>query len=762
MTTLETIQALAMQGIGRDGIEATIGHAMDETELTAFHRAKTARRLKRAAEAKAEKKRRAEDAERRAQENLASWMEGTSWNAPLSGGKGDTLRPMSDAERQRKHRNAMREIGALPPPADPWRKMLCRYSLMRFAREYCMERCDRFAQPILKRLPSERMVSFVTALQTTIVFGGNKHVRWPRGKGKTTWIKIAMLWALAYGHKRFIISVGKTRQFAKDAVVEIWDRLRWLPSLAADFPEFSVPMNDVGSSTQSMKFQTCGGVPTRMRQDSLAGYYRLPAIAGMDHTGGIICWRGAGQALRGINIESQRPDFIFLDDPQTDEDARNPETVAKIEDSIQGGVLGVGDIAERVSAVMASTPIEPEDVSERYADPKLHPEWMCETLPLVITWGPAHLRDKYIDLIAADQMAGDAQLTSARTFYRAHRAEIEAGAETMDPGDYSPAKGQVSAYQAALEKLQERKPKRFYSEMQMETSAGEALVVVTPETVRSRQRRELAPFAIPPDSVLVCAAIDCNPSYAFSYALAAFDRRAGAHFPWYGRRKSHLHRERMTEPEYRAAIYEALVALLADIAADAKDKGIELEAVCIDAGGEQTEPVMWLYENRKTLAFPFAIVPMYGRAGKGWRPASRLNVSAPLNETVIRQADDRRRRWMNFNADFWRETMQRGWLATQGAPGALTLFHDPRIDHLDWAAQVTAEKLKSKRERPDGTYEYKWTGGDSYRHDFGDAATMCLAYAGSRGIARAASPLPPAGTAQAARKRRAIVGGRIV
>lgn len=757
MTTLETIQALAMQGIGKDGIEATIGHELDKTEFAAFHKAKTARRIRRAAEAKAEKKRKREEAERRGRENLAGWLEGTSWQKDNPDASARDL-PLTATERSRLFRAKGRELGELPKPADPWRRnMIWRYSLLAFGLD-CFQEGGEGMAPILKHPPSPRMRKFIQALQTTIVFGGLKHIRWPRGKGKTTWIKIAIIWVSLYGYKRFSVVIGKVKSAAKEIVDEVWLRICRSPRIVENFPEFAVPMRDVAFAPQRMRSQTCGGEPTRMKVDLVAGYIRLPTIKNMPHTGAIICWRGADQAIRGLNIESVRPDFIFSDDPQDDETARNPARVDKIEDSITGSVLGTGDTSQRISGVMASTPIEPEDVSERFADPKLHPEWMTETEPFVISWGPMHLVDKYIDLLAADENAGDQMHTSAQAFYAANRAEIEAGSEMLDPMDFDP-KTEMSAYQHALWLLHSMKRRRFFSEMQMETTVGESLVVVTPDLVRSRARTDRPPFFVPEDSVLTAAAADLNPSYGFSYVIGAENRLAAAHLPWYGIHKTSIHRERMSEAEYRSAVYTELVAFAKKLAEDCAERGIELEALCLDAGGEQSEPVMWLYKNRKALGIPFPIVPMYGRAGKAWRPFNKLNVRAPINETVERAADGRR--WIVFNADYWRETMQRSWLAVPGAPGALTLFGDPRFNHRDYAAQVTAEKLKSKRETPDGGWKYVWTGGEIYRHDLGDATTMFLAYAGSRGITQGATSKPPK-TKTEKRRSRAIVGGNII
>ena len=135
MTTLETIQALAMQGIGKDGIEATIGHEMDDTERKAFHKAKTARRIKRAASAKAEKKRNREEEECKAREGIDALMDGTSWPDE----RGDTLKPMSATERSRAFRARGRDIGVIPPPRHRRVRESCRLDPLRFGLLYCVD-----------------------------------------------------------------------------------------------------------------------------------------------------------------------------------------------------------------------------------------------------------------------------------------------------------------------------------------------------------------------------------------------------------------------------------------------------------------------------------------------------------------------------------------------------------------------------------------------------------------------------------------------
>ena len=346
--------------------------------------------LARAAQKAARERRARAEAEEKAA--VAYWLSGATRRVgdPLPGRSA-----VSSTERSHAFRARGREI-TIPRVRHRRVRESCRFDLLRFGLVYGTGEYDGMKKPLLKRPPSPRMQRFVAALQDKILHGGLKHVRWPRGKGKSTWVKIAILWASLYGHKSFMVVVEKVKGMAFVVVDEIWRRIYLSPRISADFPEFAVPMRDVEMAPQRMRVQTYLGAPTYMKQDiSKFHYYKLPTMKGMPHTGAIIAYRGADQALRGINIDSVRPDFFFIDDPQTDEDAANPETVAKIEDNITGAVLGSGETSERISAVMASTPIEPDDVSERFADPKRHPEWEAETETFVVTWGDEKLRDEY-------------------------------------------------------------------------------------------------------------------------------------------------------------------------------------------------------------------------------------------------------------------------------------------------------------------------------------------------------------------------------
>lgn len=718
------------------------------------------KRLELARRAQAAARRARAAKERAERENVARWM------ADATRAIGDPLpnNGASSTERSRAWRVHGRELGIIPPRRHPRIVEACRYDLPRFGLTFCTDTYEGM-KPLLKRPPSPRMLRFVTALQDKILHGGLKHVRWPRGKGKSTWVKIAIIWAALYGHKFFMVVVEKTKGMSRVVVEEIWKRIQTSPKFAVDFPEFAIPMRDVALTPQRMRVQTYMGRPTYMRMDiSQFYYYKLPTLAGMPHTGAIIAYRGADQSLRGINIESARPDFFFLDDPQTDEDARNPETVAKIEDNIQGAVLGSGELSERISAVMASTPIEPGDVSERFADPKLHPEWHTETEPLVTRWGDEELRDQYLALLAADHANGDADMSISRQFYLEHRAEIEAGVEMMDPGDFNPD-NEVSAYQHALWLLDTMKHKRFFSEMQMEPKRDETVINITPKLILSRVRPGAAAAKIPEGTVMVCAATDINPAYALTSAVLSFDPRRTGLVVDHWRHPCCL-KATMSDTEFHAAIYDLLAAVERDFADRGYDIADRIFHWGIDCSGAQYKSVnRFVFDRRRKRDAPLDLWAMRGLDNKMFNPrvSTRKFKEVPgRNDTVLVLDKETGYEHVNFNKDVYEYTAHRAWLPAVGAPGGLSLYElrggGAVESHEEFALQVCGEQLKWKPDDPErDRVAFKWNDRVYIRHDYGDCVYNCYALAGFLGLAVEGMPQAPV-----RRKRRAIVGGRTI
>ena len=703
--------------------------------------------LARAAQKAARERRARAEAEEKAA--VAYWLSGATRRVgdPLPGRSA-----VSSTERSHAFRARGREI-TIPRVRHRRVRESCRFDLLRFGLVYGTGEYDGMKKPLLKRPPSPRMQRFVAALQDKILHGGLKHVRWPRGKGKSTWVKIAILWASLYGHKSFMVVVEKVKGMAFVVVDEIWRRIYLSPRISADFPEFAVPMRDVEMAPQRMRVQTYLGAPTYMKQDiSKFHYYKLPTMKGMPWTGAIIAYRGADQALRGINIDSVRPDFFFIDDPQTDEDAANPETVAKIEDNITGAVLGSGETSERISAVMASTPIEPDDVSERFADPKRHPEWEAETETFVVTWGDEKLRNDYItaleraDACPKEEAERKAELQeAARKFYEEHRAEIEAGAAVMDDGDFDPA-SEASAYQHALWLLHTMKPKKFYSEMQMQPTRSQGIYKIDPQTVSKRVNG--FPFGVvPPEcSYGILAFVDVNDDAGLRWEVGTFGpgrRDATLSYGQYPPGRGGVIPPGVPTsaiPEYLApALRKVADTILALRFFTPDGMPLPIDGICFD-GGWQTETVATVCQEYRDKGIP--VVWSKGFSSKQYsrylhEKAAKLENSK--NNPSGLKAREECHLWetMNgvylaFNADYFKEISQTSFLRDPLSPSSSSLWGESDLTHFRFAQEVCAEQLVAKEDSVRYGGIWTWKKDRGTMNHFGDTHAGLLAYGAIR------------------------------
>ena len=725
-TQLDTIKALAAQGVGLKDAEAVIGRAFTPEEVAAFRKTATLRRLRRSQEAQEAARKRRQQLEAEQKANLENWLAGSS---PLQ-----PKQPLTALQRQHQHRQRGRELGDIPRPRRRRVREKYRYDLLGFGLAYGTGEYEGM-KPLIKRPPSEKMIRFILALQDKILHGGLKHVRWPRGKGKSTWVKVAVIWASLYGHIFFSVVVEKTKGMAQIVVEEIWKRIYLSPRISVDFPEFAVPMRDVELSPQRMRSQTYHGKPTYMKQDIVKFcYYKLPTLEGYPNTGAIIAFRGADQALRGINIESARPQFFFIDDPQSDVDAKNPATCDKIEDNINGAVLGSGEINERISAVMASTAIEPNDVSERFADPTRHPEWQADTERLVTHFGPAELMSKYLKLADIDE-------AQAHEWYAANRAAIEDGVEMMDDGDFVEGV-ECSAYEHALYLLHTMKPTRFYSEYQMTPTRSQGIYKISPKIVRERVNGH--PLGEIPHECNqgVLAFVDVNETAGLRWEIGAFGKGRILATPAYGQYPAEgerLYPKGIPEsavPSYLApAIREVASTIMGTELKDELGNPVRVRAICFD-GGWQTECVAATVASLS--AEGIVCTWSKGYSSKEYSRYHHEQAASGKIEGV--KAAENCHTWVTangkyfaFNSDYFKEVSQTSFLAEPLTPGSSSFYGSDPLVHYQFAQEVCNEELKAKDKSTKYGSVYLWHKEKSRPNHYGDTHAGLIAFGAIRG-----------------------------
>ncbi len=122
----------------------------------------------------------------------------------------------------------------------------------------------------------------------------------PRGFGKTTVIKLFILYCILFTEKKFILVISSTAKLAENIIFDIQSFLDE-PNIQKVFGDWRM---GVTQDTQAMK-----KFGYRGRNIVLAGI-------------------GAGTSLRGLNINNDRPDVMIFEDIQTREDA-DSETISK-------------------------------------------------------------------------------------------------------------------------------------------------------------------------------------------------------------------------------------------------------------------------------------------------------------------------------------------------------------------------------------------------------------------------------------------------
>lgn len=646
-------------------------------------------------------------------------------------GEGGLGRAMTGAERVRKHMMIKASIDDELDDAltriDWERRRRCEASLLEFVKEYGTDE-----GAFLEDVPSASMEPILDEMQAAIDDSSvNYHIRVARGHGKTSYAKAGCAWAAATGKRGFIVVVGSNAANAQNIVNDIFTFFSESPKFRQDFPEVGVSFEAINGIHQRAAAQTYHGKPTRPKVG--LGQIILPTIEGAKSSGCIIQAVGFATSARGKVKGKRRPDLLILDDLQTDDLAGNEDRVLQAAEHLKKTFMGLAGHKRKIAAVMTSTPIEPDDLSELFAR---DPMWKTTTHKMVMSWPTAWKTEnpaddlwmQYRDILRREITQGNkTPHVVANEFYTAHREAMDEGAKVLNPGNFD-EKTELSGIQHAMNILFRDGEDVFESEYQMNPRRHSFAFEVTAGTVLHRVRHGVAPLQIPFDCEFLAVATDINPSYALTTVATAFDRDRTALVTAYHISKINIDQNE-NETLFAQHVYDELTEHARSIRA-ALGK-LRIDAWGIDAGGRQISPVCRFVQEGvgERLAGARTTVALIGRAYRVWNDSPRNKVRSAVNMTV-QMRGERGRRWTYWNADFYKETVHRAIIAEVGSPGGLTIF-DGGVDHTEFAIQVTNETLRTKRKLVNG-YDYGWKSRDP--HDYLDSLAMTYALAGANNI----------------------------
>jgi hypothetical protein len=556
----------------------------------------------------------------------------------------------------------------------------------------------------------------------------------PRAEGKTSILwGICLYWVLT-GRGRFPIMLGWTHTASKEAILQ-WlnalstnERLREAyPCVCEVFAESTAGLRlksltrELGAEPVGADVRKGDGVIVLPDQKE-DGRYIPQAVLGSASING---------AVKGTNVgvlsgETLRPDIALLDDPQDVETATSQSRIDTVIRNIDFGVRSLGDIKNRVTVMAAVTCVAHGDVSEHLLT---RPGTEAIKYGQILAWptGFEDLQSKVRQLweewnaLRVEGLATLQGVGAAKEFYRANKKTLTQGMKVSWRERYT--ENDPDAFYAAMWDFYELGELAFMAERQnapVKTSV--TLYNLTPQVVVEKTNPERAKMELPEWAQVVIAATDVNPSYALTTGLRAFGAGRRSAILDYWQMPMNV-RQEQTDAEKTQLAIEAL-GRLGKILADVEHVP---RLWVIDGAGVPAETVN-SFAGVSMRYCGIQAIAAYGRAGTNYRPTSTANGRGRVDFEESHIVIDGMRRWIIWNADYWREQAQRAWTGTPGAPGTCEL---PAGEHRQFATEICNERLIGKGE-VGGKMVWRWeTAGV---HDYGDVMAMSEMGAAVAGI----------------------------
>jgi len=485
----------------------------------------------------------------------------------------EVRRIVRKAYYQRREKEAYavsRNIGEIPEVRNQDRRERCSHSLQLFIEEYFKDE-EKFNLPW-----ASFHLEVMRKMESAVRNGGLFAMALPRGTGKTSITERAILWAILYGYRKYIVCVGDGRQAAGEILECIQTEIESNERLIADFPEVCYPIAQLQGIVQRATGQMYKGKPTDISWGS-GGTIVFPTIEGSPSSGTILVTAGINSRLRGMKHTTSdgrefRPDFVFLDDPQNDRSASSASQNDKRLKVIRGTILGLAGAGHKLAGVMACTVIRRNDIADILLDRQQSPEWngvrygLLESMPV-----NEELWKQYHEIWQESQRTGNG-IAEATSFYLSHRKEMDEGALATWQERYEP--DEASAIQYAMDRLYSNRD-TFFSEYQNQPlDEGEAdQIRVEPADILAKVSG-LQRYVVPSECTKVVAYIDVQKD-VLPYVVMAFSDEGTGHVIDYG-----------TYPD------QGWDWTLADATKTYQQRGMGFEGALVDALDKLTEQVI--------------------------------------------------------------------------------------------------------------------------------------------------------------------------
>jgi hypothetical protein len=625
-------------------------------------------------------------------------------HAPREEPEGDPYEKLKERARARNVAIAIagRDIGELPPVADPQRKA-------RAARDFRFF-CESYFPLTFHLNWSDDHLKVINRIEQAVMRGGLFSMAMPRGSGKTTICECACIWAALNGHREFVCLIGSDEGHAMDMLDSIKMELDGNELLLADYPEAVFPIQALDGIANRCNGQLYQGERTHIGWT--AREIVLPTMPGSVASGAIVKVAGITGRIRGMKYKradgrTVRPTLVVIDDPQTDESARSLSQCATRESILAGAILGLAGPGKKISGIMPCTVIRPGDMADNILSRDKHPEWNGERTRMVYSFpSDEKLWMRYGELRAESlRMHGDTRLATA--FYSSNRAAMDEGAQIAWPERFN--HDELSAIQHAMNlKLQDEAA--FFAEYQNEPlpevkASDNELTTDQIAGKLNRIDRQLVPIG----ANRLTMFIDVQATLLF-YSVIAWEDDFTGYLVDYGTYPDQK-RPYFTLRDARATlavatkagglegcIYAGLERLTTDRLTREwrRDDGamLRIEKCLIDANWGSSTDVVYQFCRQSQLAG--IIMPSHGRfVGASSQPFSEYKRKpgdrVGHNWRIPNVHGKRAVRHVVFDTNFWKTFIHARLAVAMGDRGCLSLFGDTPDTHRLIAEHLSAE-----------------------------------------------------------------------
>jgi hypothetical protein len=557
--------------------------------------------------------------------------------------------------------------------------------------------------------------------------GGRKAIAAQRGGGKTS-IGIGMTaWGIVHGFIRYAIWAEANFDSAKDSldnIKSLFEDKYGGDKFRDDFPEMCDPIRKLDGAAQRARMQKYNGERTKLYWG--ADKIILPTIKDVPGSGVVVHALGAEKAIRGKLHKGTRPDFVMINDIETEETAKSlvmTETIRKFMEKSVPGLAGQG---RKICIIMLCTIIGRGCLADKYTNPKQFPQWHGTRQRILYQFPDnVELWDKYIYQRKKNE-------ANATEFYKANRKQMDQGAVVSNRLNFVKP-DEISAIQHVYNLIADMGNENFNCEFQNEPPEDMGMGETMPEERITEKLSGVDRGIVPAGMEKITAFVDVHDQKLF-WSIAAWKQGMNGSVIDYGVDPVHSPiAGSITKAEKEKAVDLAIYDALKEFRQRAAEK-YKPSLALVDSGYRQAavfrfcrESVGWMASKggsgksgSYTTPKPDKMIPVIGQG---------------YHVTILPQF---RQRLVVFDPDRFKKLVHEGFLLNDvSADGSLSLFGDEPTIHRAFSEHIAAEQWDAVKMR------FVTIPGRNYNHWL-DCMVGCMVAAAMSGIKLTGLPSKPA------------------